>query len=366
MSEIHARFKGTTGTFNLDIDFNLPATGVSALYGPSGCGKTTVLRCMAGLTQLATGNLTINGHVWQDEHTFIPVHERPLGYVFQEPSLFPHLSVDANLGFGQKRSKKNTGSLGFDKVVELLDLGDLLERSPLNLSRGERQRVAIGRALLCDPEILLMDEPLNALDQQSKNDILPFLQRLHDELAIPILYVSHELKEIEHLADHMILMEKGRVLTCGALTELLADPSWPLARMPDAASVLSGKVSAIDKEYGLSTVQLSGVELTVPGNVGVIGSHQRLRIIASDVALARDHAPQGSSILNGPVARIIDVRKNGPYSMTVFLKLGTGANGSEENGASLLSRITRKSWDSLALKKGDQVHALIKSVALAN
>ena len=360
-SEIHARFKGTTGSFNLDVDFNFPAEGVSALYGPSGCGKTTVLRCMAGLTRLHTGALTINGRVWQDEHTFLPVHERPIGYVFQEPSLFPHLSVAGNLGFGQKRSTKGTGSLGFDMVVELLALGELLKRSPLKLSRGERQRVAIGRALLCDPEILLMDEPLNALDQASKNDILPFLLRLHNELSIPILYVSHELREIEHLADQMILMERGRILANGPLDELLADPALPLSRKPDAASILNGVVKNHDADYGLSTLALSGVELIVPSNVGEIGSSLRLRIMASDVALARDHAPKGTSILNGPLARIHDVRENGPYGMTVFLKLG-----SEASGASLLSRITRKSWDRLELKKGDQVHALIKSVALTD
>ncbi len=361
MNDIHASFKGAQGGFDLDVDFSIPATGVSALYGPSGCGKTTVLRCMAGLTRLDKGALTINGRVWQDEHTFMPVHERPLGYVFQEPSLFPHLSVRENLTFGQKRSAKGTGGLGFATVVDLLALENLLERSSLKLSRGERQRVAIGRALLCDPEILLMDEPLNALDQQSKNDILPFLQRLHGELSIPVLYVSHELREIEHLADRMVLMEKGRVLASGALAKLLADPLLPLARMPDAACVLTGQITAIDQKYGLSTLQLSGVELTVPGDLGAIGSALRLRIMASDVALARTHAPQGTSILNGPLARIVDVHENGPYGMTVFLCLG-----SSTNGASLLSRITRKSWDRLALQKGDQVHALIKSVALAN
>ena len=361
MSKIHARFKGTVGAFDLDVDFNLPTTGVSALYGPSGCGKTTVLRCMAGLTRLQTGALSINGRVWQDEQTFMPVHERPLGYVFQEPSLFPHLSVGANLAFGQKRDPQLADSLGFDIVVELLALEKLLARSPLKLSRGERQRVAIGRALLCDPDILLMDEPLNALDQASKNDILPFLRRLHDTLSIPILYVSHELREIEHLADQMVLMEKGRVLASGGLKDLLADPSLPLARMPDAASIVTGVIKSHDANYGLSTLTLSGVELIVPGNAGTIGSTQRLRVMASDVALTRDHAPQGTSILNGPLAHIIDVRENGPYGMTVFLQLGV-----EPDGAPLLSRITRKSWDRLELKKGDQVHALIKSVALAN
>ena len=361
MNQIQASFTRTQGDFHLDANFNIPANGVIALYGPSGCGKTTILRCIAGLTRPQKGTLSIRGQVWQDGKHFLPAHKRPVGYVFQEPSLFPHLSVNANLIFGQKRSSRNPGSLGFHAVVDLLALDNLLDRSPLKLSRGERQRVAIGRALLCEPQILLMDEPLNALDQASKNEILPFLERLHDKLSIPILYVSHELREIEQLADQMVLMEQGRVLASGALDKLLCDPSLPLARMPDAASVLLGEVRQVDARYGLSTLQLSGVEIIIPGIARPIGSKQRLRIKASDIALAKDHAPKGTSILNGPRARIKDVQENGPFGMTVFLRLGP--NG---DGAPLLSRITRKSWDRLQLQKGDQVHALIKSVALAN
>lgn len=360
-STVQARFKGTQGAFTLDVDFSVPSKGVTALFGPSGCGKTMVLRCIAGLQHMPVGHLIIHGEVWQDEQHFLPTHKRPIGYVFQEASLFPHLSVAANLAFGQKRNTNQAKSLAFEEIVDLLSLTALLERSPRKLSGGERQRVAIGRALLSGPEILLMDEPLAALDRFSKNDILPYLERLHDELAIPVIYVSHDIAEVERLADHMVLMENGKVLANGPLGELLSNSSLPLARMPEAASVVTGKVVAVEAEYGLSTLHVSGGELIVPGKAGPVGSTQRLRISASDVALARSRASEGSSILNGPLARITDAMENGPYQMTVFLRLGP-----DGTGASILSRITRKSWDRLELKKGETVHALIKSVALAD
>jgi len=359
-NSIDIRFKGAQGDFDLDVDFSIPAKGVSALFGPSGCGKTTVLRCIAGLERMPLGRLRVNNEIWQGQSRFLPTHKRAVGYVFQEASLFPHLSVEANLRFGARRGDgDNNGGPHFDEVASLLGLAPLLQRAPSKLSGGERQRAAIGRALLSAPKILLMDEPLSALDPFSKQEILPYLERLHDELAIPMLYVSHDLAEIERLADHMALMDEGRVIASGPLPELLADPSLPLARMPDAASVIVGEVCRIDEKYGLTTLLVDGVELIVPSLIGAPGTRHRLRINASNVALARSRAPEGSSILNGPVARIVGGRKTGPYQMTVFLRLGP--NG---DGAPLLSRITRKSWDRLRLKTGDAVHALIKSVTL--
>ena len=360
MSNIQARFKGRHGNFRLDVDFSAPATGVTALFGRSGCGKTTVLRCIAGLERMDQGRFSINGELWQEDRFFTPTHKRAIGYVFQEASLFPHLSVKDNLNFANNPAPDRTSGIAFDDVTRLLGLTPLLNRSPGKLSGGERQRVAIGRALLSDPKILLMDEPLAALDRASKQDILPFLERLHDKLAIPILYVSHDISEVERLADQIVLMDKGRIRASGAVADTLADPALPFARMPDAAAVVVGKVVATDAAYGLSTLYVNGVELVVPGLIRDIGSRQRLRIAASDVALARSRAPEGSSILNGPIARITAVEDNGPYQKTVFLRLGPAGGG-----APLLSRITRKSWDQLGLKIGDLVHALIKSVALA-
>jgi molybdate transport system ATP-binding protein len=206
---LEARFTGRQGAFQLDLDLVAPARGVSVLFGPSGCGKTTALRCMAGLTRLA-GRFSVAGDVWQDESRFTPVHRRGVGYVFQEPSLFDHLSVRGNLGFGLKRAG-TARRIGFDDVVGLLGLEPLLERGVAALSGGERQRAAIGRALLSQPALLLMDEPLASLDAARKAEVLPYLERLHDELAIPMVYVTHDLAEAMRLGDRLVLMAEGRV-----------------------------------------------------------------------------------------------------------------------------------------------------------
>ena len=239
---------------------------MTALFGPSGCGKTTVLRCIAGLLRI-NGVCEIDGEVWQDENgAFLPTHKRPLGYVFQEASLFQHLSVRRNLLFGAPRKDRGNvkDAIVFDEVVELLGIERLLDRSPRNLSGGERQRVAIGRALLSQPKLLLMDEPLSALDRATKNEILPFLERLRDRLDLPVVYITHDIAEVERLADQMVLMEKGRVIGFGPLEELQSDPSLPLAAARDAAVSLDGIVQASDEAYGLVTLKVRGGSLTAP------------------------------------------------------------------------------------------------------
>jgi len=361
MKAIHARFSGILGRFNLDVEFSAPGRGVTALFGPSGCGKTVVLRCMAGLTRMDDGELRIDGQTWQDGQTFVPPHHRPIGYVFQEANLFPHLSVRANLTYGFKRSRPNVNKVNFDEVVSLLGLTQLLDRSPQRLSGGERQRVAIGRALMSGPEVLLMDEPLSALDKISKDEILPYLERLHDYLAVPILYVSHDITEVERLADHMVLMEDGRVRSSGPLVELLTDPELPFARAPDAAVVLEGKVAAYDPNYSLSTLTVRGGSIFVPGNLGATGRPYRLRVSASDVGLCRVPAPEGMSFLNAHEAWIVAAEPIGSDQVAVFLKLGQG-----DDGARLMAKITRKSWETLSFNVGERVVALIKSVALVD
>ncbi|HIP53448.1 MAG TPA: molybdenum ABC transporter ATP-binding protein, partial [Chromatiales bacterium] len=208
---IDIRFCIARGDFVLDVDTVFPGKGVTAIFGPSGCGKTTLLRAIAGLERDPNGYCQVGEHLWQKKAMFLPAHRRSLGYVFQEASLFPHLSVRRNLEYGFKRVPKNQRRVTLEEATALLGLGNLLARRPLGLSGGERQRVAIGRALLTSPRLLLMDEPLAALDQASKREILPYLERLHDELAMPLLYVSHAADEVARLADHLVLLDNGCV-----------------------------------------------------------------------------------------------------------------------------------------------------------
>ena len=358
---IRAQFRGTIGKFALDAGFTAPAKGVTALFGPSGCGKTTVLRCLAGLLRI-NGICEIDGEVWQDENgAFLPTHKRPLGYVFQEASLFQHLSVRRNLLFGAPRDNRDGVKSGiiFDEVIELLGITKLLDRSPRNLSGGERQRVAIGRALLSQPKLLLMDEPLSALDRATKNEILPFLERLRDHLDLPVVYITHDIAEVERLADQMVLMDKGQVIGAGPLEELQSDPSLPLAAARDAAVSLEGTVQASDDAYGLLTLKVRGGVLTAPAPAAPVGERRRIRVIASDVSLTRQ-APAPSSILNVLPARIVSMKPLETNEIVVVVALG--ADG---NGARLLSRMMRKSWGDLGFAEGMTVHAQVKAVALA-
>jgi molybdate transport system ATP-binding protein len=357
---ITARFQGALGDFTLDVAFAAPARGLTALFGPSGCGKTTVLRAVAGLTRFAEGNLFVGGEVWQAGATFIPPHRRPIGYVFQEASLFPHLSVRGNLDYGRRRALRGGAreAIRFDDVVDLLGLAQLLGRAPDTLSGGERQRVAMGRALLAQPRLLLMDEPLSALDRFAKEAILPYLERLRDSLAMPILYVSHDISEVERLADRLVLMRAGGVVAAGPLAELQARPDLPLARLPEAGVTLVARVVANDAAYEIATLRIPGATLLAPGRFGSVGATHRLRVAASDVALVRD-PPGASSILNHPPAVILEARPDGPGMMTAVLALGAGGEG-----ARILARVTRRSWDTLGLAPGQRIFAQIKSVAL--
>jgi molybdate transport system ATP-binding protein len=358
---IHAQFRGTIGKFALDAGFTAPAKGVTALFGPSGCGKTTVLRCIAGLLRI-NGVCEIDGEVWQDENgAFLPTHKRPLGYVFQEASLFQHLSVRKNLLFGAPRDNRDgtKGGIIFDEVVELLGITRLLDRSPRNLSGGERQRVAIGRALLSQPKLLLMDEPLSALDRATKNEILPFLERLRDHLNLPVVYITHDIAEVERLADQMVLMDKGRVIGAGPLEDLQSDPSLPLAAARDAAVSFNGIVQSSDEAYGLVTLKLRGGSLTVPAPAAPVGERRRIRVIASDVSLTRE-APAPSSILNVLPARVVSTKPVDSSETIVVVALGQ-----DGTGARLLSRVTRKASEALGLADGASVYAQVKAVALA-
>ena len=352
---IHARFRLPYPAFTLDIDLDLPAGGVTAVFGRSGSGKTTLLRCIAGLEQTLDGSLIVNDETWQDGSYRRPVHQRALGYVFQEARLFPHLSVAANLDFGRRRIAESERRVSLAQVVELLGIAHLLERRPERLSGGERQRVAIARALATSPRLLLMDEPLAALDQARKQEILPYLERLHDELAIPVLYVSHSPDEVARLADHIVLMEEGRAVAQGPLTETLARVDLPLRLGEDVGVVFSGQVLERNAEWHLARIGFAGGEIWVRDGGAGVGRTVRLRILARDVSIAR-HRHDDVSIMNLlPATIITHAAEDHPALALLQLQVG---------GTRLLARLTRHSANRLELAPGQQVWAQIKAVAL--
>ena len=356
MSGLFLQCRLPLADFVLDADLTLPAKGVTALFGPSGSGKTTLLRCVAGLAR-AAGRVDINGECWQDDarRIFLPTHQRPLGYVFQEASLFAHLSVQANLEFGLKRIPAAERKVGWDAAMDLLGIGHLLARGTDTLSGGERQRVAIARALLTSPRLLLMDEPLAALDAKRKQEILPYLERLHDELAIPILYVSHSPDEVARLADHLVLLDQGRVTASGPTAEFLARLDLPLALDEDAAVLVETQVVGHDDAYHLTRLAFPGGSVTVNRKALAVGARARIKIQARDVSIALT-GDNRSSIVNRLPARI---RSFGDAAHPAQCLVSLDACGTP-----LLARITRLSRDQLGLREGMSVVAQIKSVAL--
>jgi len=351
---IEIRFHIDRGDFLLDVDLSIPGSGVTALFGPSGSGKTTLLRAIAGLEPCRDGYLKVGNRVWHDGGKFLPTHERPLGYVFQEASLFPHLNVRQNLEYGVKRMKETAKRVSLDRAVELLGISHLLSRRAHQLSGGEQQRVAIARALAVSPAMLLLDEPLTALDQKLKQEILPYLESLHRELDIPVLYVSHSREEVARLADHMVLLENGRVQATGKVSELFTRLDLTLTHGPRTETVIEATVSGHDEIFDLTYLDFPGGRFTVARNQIPLGSTVRLQVMARDVSLTLERQT-GTSILNIFPAIVDKIAPEGSSQVTVRLSLG---------GFSLLSRITRKSAEDLGLTPGSRVYAQVKSVAL--
>ncbi|MGI9250829.1 MAG: molybdenum ABC transporter ATP-binding protein [Pseudohongiellaceae bacterium] len=375
--------KGASSTndnqpFTLDIQLRIPATGVTTIFGESGSGKTSLLRCIAGLTRAHHGLIKVGGEIWQDEQVFVKAHERPVGYVFQEASLFEHLTVLGNLDFALRRAPSSAKGVGFDQVVQILQLEELLTRRPGGLSGGEKQRVAMARAVLVKPGILLMDEPLASLDARRKNEILPFLERLRDEIALPIIYVTHSLDEVARLADYVVALQEGRVQASGALSEVLADTSLPMQQDEQAGVVINAEVVERDTAWQLIRLSSSAGDLWLPdttvagnnsattddklrhttdaGNNGVAaGNKLRLRVLARDVSLSLTE-DKASSILNRIPATVtaIDSAREGSMQL---VKLQAGE-------VAFLARLTRKSVQNLNLQPGLQVWAQFKSVAI--
>lgn len=355
---LHHQFptsKNTLGDpFSLSVDLQIPAQGISALIGPSGCGKTTLLRCIAGLEQ-GQGQLTFNDKVWQNEKYFLASYKRPLAYVFQEASLFSHLNVKENLLYAKKRADKCGPNQDYAHLIHLLALEPLLARQTNQLSGGERQRVAIARALLIQPRLLLMDEPLASLDAHRKQEILPYLLKLKNEFAIPIIYVSHDINEVTQLADYIITMDKGSVTAAGPLKETLNQIEHPIQLGQESSSLIDACIVEKNQQWQLCKVRWGNEVLWLPDQGGEVDQSVRVQILARDVSIALEKPVQSSiSNLLSAEVKAIENKDTGP-TVLVQLKI---------NNDVILARLTRRSIHQLQLTVGTQVWAQIKSAAL--
>lgn len=343
--------------FALDVDLDLPGRGISALFGHSGSGKTTCLRAIAGLEHGARGRIEINGEHWQDDAKgiFLPTHRRALGYIFQDAALFSHLSVRDNLAYGLRRIAPAEQRVAQQTIVELLGIGALFERRPEHLSGGEKSRVAMARALFTSPRLLLMDEPLAALDHDRKQEILPYLERLHDELDIPIIYVSHAPDEVARLADHLVVLQGGQALASGPLGETLARLDLPIRIGEDHGVVIEANIAERDATWQLARVAFAGGSLWVRDSGHALGQRVRVRILARDVSIALERAGD-TSIQNILAARIAAIGDD-THPALALIKMTIGQ-------AQVIARLTRRSAAQLGLRAGMSVWAQIKAVAV--
>ncbi len=359
MSDIRGCLSADLGGFSLRMDFTFPGRGITALFGRSGSGKSTLLRCFAGLEQ-CNGFLQVLGDIWHDNDTgcFTATHKRPIGFVFQHANLFPHLSVRDNLLYGWKRIKPEQRRINYDDVVAWLGLDTLMGRSTDKLSGGERQRVAIGRALLTSPQLLLMDEPLAALDVISKEEIFPYLEQLHSHLAIPVIYVSHSLKEIVRLADHVAWIEGGRIIAAGSLMQMVSRFDFAQDNEEEAGAVIKCRVLGHDDNYHLTELESDYGPIWVRQLKHQPGKAVRLHIRASDVSLVRKRVEESSvlNILPVEIEAVAEVVKG-----QVLVRLRSCDNNSNNP---LLARITQRSCEQLQIMAGQQFYAQVKGVVL--
>ncbi len=358
---LHTRIQLTRESgFSLDVELDVPLQGITAVYGDSGTGKTTFLRCLAGLESPARGSyIKLNGVHWLNETVTLATEKRGVGYVFQDARLLPNLSVLANLEFAETLSSRwHSGSdlPTSAQVIQWLGLERFLDQPTTKLSGGQAQRVAIARALLCSHNLLLMDEPVSALDPTARQEILSYLERVHHESQVPIIYVSHNIEEASRLADHLVLMAEGRVAAQGPTLDMCSRIDLPLAHEEDAAAILSGTVTNYDKQFCLTEVDTGAGTLYLARKNSQVGSTLRVRIPARDVSISL-REPEQSSILNVLPARILDVDESDEGR--VLLQL---AHGEQR----FLARVTRKSAEELQLRPDLEIYAQIKSVALLN
>jgi molybdate transport system ATP-binding protein len=339
------------GAFQLHADLHLPMQGTTVVFGPSGCGKSTLLRAIAGLEPAASGQVQIAGERWQTPQFRLPAHRRAVGMVFQHSALLPHLSVEGNLRYGWKRAGASAALL--TQWIERLQLAPLLARRPHSLSGGERQRVALARALVTAPKVLLLDEPLSALDAQRRSEILPFLETVRRDAGIPIVYVTHAVEEVARLADHLVLMDAGRITATGPALDVLNRSDLPLALRDDAGVVLDAQVIERDA-HGLLALHTRAGTLYAHGAAHSPGTHLRVRIQARDVSLAL-HPHDDSSLLNLLPATLLtwDALPSGQVQVRLLA-----------NGTPLLARISHRSLERLQLQPCMALWVQIKAVAL--
>lgn len=350
---LDVNLRHTLGNFSLDVRFNAPA-GLTVLFGESGAGKSSVINAVAGLLRPERGRIELNGRLLLDTATgvSVPTHKRRIGYVFQDDRLFPHLTVQQNIHYGRRFAARDAPALDADRIIRMLGIEALLARRPAGLSGGEKQRVSIARALLCGPELILADEPLAALDEARKAEILPYFERLRDELQIPLLYVSHSLPEVARLATTVVCLGAGRVIHSGPAVQVLSDPHMALG-LRDAGAILTGQITAHHAD-GLSELATAGGPLFIARNAAAVGTALRVRIEAQDVILSRNR-PMGLSAMNILRGKISAISSREGDAM-VALRMG------EEN---LLARVTCRAVATLGLQVGDECYSIMKSVALA-
>ena len=350
---IECKIKVQLESFMLDANFSIPDRGITVVFGPSGSGKTTLLRAIAGLEKSDKGFLKIGDSVWQKGEDFLATHKRQIGYVFQDAALFDHLDVKGNLNFVIKRAIGLKEDF-IESIHNLLEIKTLLNRKTTQLSGGERQRVAIARALLTNPKILLLDEPLSALDLKRKNEILPYLDSIHNDLEIPILYVTHSQDEMSRLADHLLLIEDGNIVGSGPVNDMLTRFDMPLSHGGDAVSIIEAEVLKRDSEFNLMYLDFLGGQFIVPDNSFPVQTKVRIRVVARDVSLTKSKQVD-TSILNIFPAMVQEIVNEGEAQVMVRLQI---------KETILLACITRKSSYKLRLEKGSEVFVQVKSVAI--